>query len=297
MTSPAAVPETEALLVAQQFETAQFFPVAVRQQLGNELICYGRAVVHQEWPRMRSGTQGTAFNPWGVAMFRTLKITTPRTAVEQTAYDKWLDRSADRELAREDRIHGTEGVIPASLWVVLFFIAGVICVFMFLFADSGERAIVQAVLMASSLQSSPDALSDPIPRRSRQSRIRGATACRDGAHTGRARSGASARGPERAASLRWERGPGSVRPADLPSEDAGRRPRGAALGLLVWSARVALEERGVEDGRSDHHPPDEEEGEQERGRGPQGPVGTRLRVNEAAENQDVEDHHPVNPTA
>jgi len=141
--------ETEALLVAQQFETAQFFPVAVRQQLGNELICYGRAVVHQEWPRMRSGTQGTAFNPWGVAMFRTLKITTPRTAVEQTAYDKWLDRSADRELAREDRIHGAEGVIPAPLWVVLFFIAAVICVFMLLFADSGERAIVQAVLIGS----------------------------------------------------------------------------------------------------------------------------------------------------
>jgi hypothetical protein len=141
--------ETEALLIAQQFETAQFFPVAVRQQLGNELICYGRSVVHQEWPRMQSGTQGSAFNPWGVAMFRTLKVTTPRTVVEQSAYDKWLDRRADRELAREDRIHGAEGVIPTPLWVVLFFIAGVICVFMLLFADSGERAIVQAVLIGS----------------------------------------------------------------------------------------------------------------------------------------------------
>src|SRR2546423_11058390 len=33
--------ETEALLVAQQFETAQFFPIAVRQRLRDELICYG----------------------------------------------------------------------------------------------------------------------------------------------------------------------------------------------------------------------------------------------------------------
>ena len=141
--------ETEALLVAQQFETAQFFPVSVRQRLGNELICYARAVVHQEWPRMRSGTQGDLFNPWGVAMFRTLKITTPRTAVEQTAYDKWLDRRADREVARQDRIHGAEGVIPTPLWVVLFFISGVICVFMLLFADRGERAFVQAVMIGS----------------------------------------------------------------------------------------------------------------------------------------------------
>ena len=140
--------ETEALLIAQQFETAQFFPVAVRQRLGNELICYARSVVHQEWPRMRSG-QEEMFNPWGVAMFKTLKVTTPRTFVEQTAYDKWLDRRADRELARNDRIHGAEGVIPAPLWVVLFIIAGVICIFMLLFADSGERAIVQAVLIGS----------------------------------------------------------------------------------------------------------------------------------------------------
>jgi hypothetical protein len=141
--------ETEALLVAQQFETAQFFPKAVRQRLGNELICYARSVVHREWPRMRSGTQGSMFNPWGLAMFKTLKVTTPRSAVEQTAYDKWLDRRADREAARRDRIHGAEGVIPGPLWIVLFFIAGVIFVFMFFFADSGERALVQAVLIGS----------------------------------------------------------------------------------------------------------------------------------------------------
>ena len=69
--------ETEALLIAQQFETAQFFPVAVRRQLGNELICYGRSVVHIEWPRMHSGTQGDLSNPWGVAMFRTLEDHNP----------------------------------------------------------------------------------------------------------------------------------------------------------------------------------------------------------------------------
>ena len=141
--------ETEALLIAQQFETAQFFPVAVRQQLGNELICYARSVIHQEWPTMRSGRETGVFNPWGVEMFRTLKITVPKTAVEQSAYDKWVDLRSDRELAREDRRHGAEGVIPATLWVVLFFIAGVICVFMLLFADRGERAIVQAVLIGS----------------------------------------------------------------------------------------------------------------------------------------------------
>jgi hypothetical protein len=141
--------ETEALLVVQQFETAQFFPVAVRQRLGDELVCYARSVVHQEWPKMRSGTDGDVFNPWGVAMFRTLKATNPKTIPEQEAYDKWLDRRADRETARRDRIHGAVGVIPGPLWVVLFFISAVIFVFMLFFADSGERAVVQAVQIGS----------------------------------------------------------------------------------------------------------------------------------------------------
>ena len=38
---------TEARLVAQQFETAQFLPVAVRRELGHELVCYARFVVQR----------------------------------------------------------------------------------------------------------------------------------------------------------------------------------------------------------------------------------------------------------
>ena len=78
---------------------------------------------------MRAGTQGDAINPWGVRMFRTLEGVEPKTAVEQSAYDKWLDQTSAREEARLDRIHGAVGVIPSQLWIVLFFIAGVIFVF------------------------------------------------------------------------------------------------------------------------------------------------------------------------
>ena len=40
-------------------------------------------------------------------------------------------------------------MIPLPLWLVLLFTAGVIFVFILFFADSGERAIVQALLMGS----------------------------------------------------------------------------------------------------------------------------------------------------
>jgi hypothetical protein len=139
--------EDEAQLVFQQFETAQFFPAAVRPRLSGELVCYARTVVHQEWPGMESGALGDAVNPWGVAMFRTLMTIEPRSAAEQAAYGKWFDQRSDREDARSDRTHGAEGVIPTPLWIVLFLSAAIIFVFMLFFADSGERAFVQATMM------------------------------------------------------------------------------------------------------------------------------------------------------
>jgi amino acid transporter len=141
--------EQEALIVAQQVENAQFFPQPAAGELTGELVCYGRSVVNGEWERMRAGTQGDAVNPWGVRLFRTFYTVRPRTAVEQSAYDKWLEQTSAREEARRDRVHGAVGVIPTTLWIALFFIAAVIFVFMLFFADRGERAVVQGMLIGS----------------------------------------------------------------------------------------------------------------------------------------------------
>ena len=141
--------ETEALTVAQQYEVANLLPQAAGRRLGSELVCYGRSVIHQEWPRMRNGTQTDAANPWGVALFRTLRRIEPKTASQQAAYAKWLDQRLDRESARSARIHGAVGVIPGPLWLVLFVIAAMIVGFMLLFADSGEPAFVQATLIGT----------------------------------------------------------------------------------------------------------------------------------------------------
>jgi hypothetical protein len=137
--------ETEALMVAQQYETAQFFPADATDTLGGQLICYGRYVVHQEWPRMEEGSSGDALNPWGIALFHSLQATQPEAASEQAAYSKWLDQTSDREAARQDRLHGAEGVIPWPVWLAIVAMAGMIFVFMLFFADSGEPAVVQGL--------------------------------------------------------------------------------------------------------------------------------------------------------
>ncbi len=141
--------EAEALTVVQQYESAEFFPETVRARLGGEIICYGRSVVHQEWPLMEQGKGGDAVNPWSLALFRTLKLADPTTASEQAAYSKWLDQTSDREEARRDRLHGAEGVVPSSVWLVLILIALVVFAYMLFFADSGEGAVSQAMLMGS----------------------------------------------------------------------------------------------------------------------------------------------------
>jgi hypothetical protein len=139
--------EAEARIVAEQFETVQFLPARARERLSGELVCYARNVVHKEWPRMHSGDLGSGLNPWGVVLFKSLEGTEPRSASEQAAFSKYLDQRSAREDARADRIHGGEGVIPATLWIVLFLSAGILFVFMLFFADSGERVFVQATMM------------------------------------------------------------------------------------------------------------------------------------------------------
>ena len=141
--------EAEALVVTQQVETAQLLPQPIAQKLTGDLVCYARSVVHAEWPRMQNGTLAEGFNPWAVAMFRTIRSYEPVSNRQQAAYGQWLSQTSAREEARRDRIHGAVGVIPASVWIVLFVIGAVIFAFMLFFADPEEGPTTQSMLMGA----------------------------------------------------------------------------------------------------------------------------------------------------
>ncbi|MDQ0893725.1 bestrophin-like domain [Agromyces ramosus] len=141
--------EAEATIVAQQVETAQFMPADAAEALTGQLVCYARSVVGPEWESVEQGTLGDAINPWNAEMYRTLKATDPQTAAEQSAYDRWMDQTSEREQARLDRVHGAEGLIPPPLWIILFVIFGVLLVYMLFFADPAEGAVTQGMLMGS----------------------------------------------------------------------------------------------------------------------------------------------------
>src|SRR3954447_16829690 len=139
--------DAEARIVSHQFETVQLLPSPTRERLSGELVCYARNVVHEEWPRMRNGTLAEGPNPWGLALFASLRTAQPRSPTAQTAYAKYLDERGEREDARADRTHGASGIIPTPLWLVLFVSAATLLVFMLFFADPGEGPFVQATMM------------------------------------------------------------------------------------------------------------------------------------------------------
>jgi hypothetical protein len=141
--------ETEALTVAQQIQTAQRLPADVGAELTGQLVCYARWVIDDEWERMENDSLGETINPWGVAMFETLQGFEPASASAETNYGKWLDQTEAREIARQDRIHGAAGIMPVPLWIVLFFIAAIVLVFMFGMADRAERPWVPALFVGS----------------------------------------------------------------------------------------------------------------------------------------------------
>jgi hypothetical protein len=141
--------EAEAAVVAQMVQTAQLMPAGSSQQLTGELICYGRSVVGTEWDAVASGRLQDSINPWGAAMFKTVAALEPASDTEQSAYDRWMAQTSERQQARNDRVHTAQGIIPAPLWLALYVICAVIFGYLLFFADSAERATTQAMLMGS----------------------------------------------------------------------------------------------------------------------------------------------------
>ena len=140
--------EEEATIVAQQVQTAQFLP-DVSAELTGELVCYARNVAGPEWDALAAGTLGDRINPGGAEMFLTISAVDPQTATEQSAYDRWMDQTSDREQARIARVHGAEGIIPLPLWLALFAISAIVFAYLLFFADPAEGRVTQGMLMGS----------------------------------------------------------------------------------------------------------------------------------------------------
>ena len=203
---------------------------------------------------MEAGNGGDTINPWAVALFRSLQLAKPTSASEQAAYGKWLDQTSDREEGRRDRLHGAEGVVPASIWLVLILIAGSSS---FSCCSSPTAPSARARRRCWWVGDGRDRADADGDRRARQpvpGRDRADQAGRDGAFAADPRQRARAIGNHGAAAVRQPRRSGRVVTDDAKAP-FDRRFELAATVLLTlaavataWAAYQAARWRGEQAG-------------------------------------------------
>src|SRR5512132_1910537 len=54
----------EAVAVTELGNVASFFPPPTSDRLHGELVCYARAVIHDEWPAMQNGQSSALVESW-----------------------------------------------------------------------------------------------------------------------------------------------------------------------------------------------------------------------------------------
>src|SRR5829696_7160297 len=77
--------EQEATAIVQLSRTAEFFPAAEKDPIEAVLICYGRAVIDDEWPAMKDGDRGPLVGAWVNRFQGDLKHIEPRTDAQKAA--------------------------------------------------------------------------------------------------------------------------------------------------------------------------------------------------------------------
>jgi len=136
---------SEANALLDMTRTAALFPAAQRDQLRSALVCYGRAVVNEEWPAMRDGHSSPMVDDWIAAYRGEFERLTVRSPREQAAFQDLLAQAATRTTGRQQRLSDDTPTVPTPLWVGLLFVGCVAVTLQLGMADPGEPLRVQGL--------------------------------------------------------------------------------------------------------------------------------------------------------
>jgi hypothetical protein len=139
----------EAVAVTQLFRTARVFPPADKRELDAELICYARAVIHDEWRTMRDARESPLVNRWLLQIENTTDAVRLRGETEIVAYGHWFDETAQRREGRRGRLAEAKPLVPLFVWLALLVGGALVIVFMCCFADPAEVWFAQATMMVA----------------------------------------------------------------------------------------------------------------------------------------------------
>jgi hypothetical protein len=138
----------EAVAVTELNAVASVLPSPANDRLHGGLVCYGRAVVNDEWSTMRGGHSSALVESWVDRLHNDFAAATPREAREEAAYAQWFDEEAQRREGRRERLAEASPFLPMPLWFALGIGASFTLAYMIAQADRREAPVIQAIPIA-----------------------------------------------------------------------------------------------------------------------------------------------------
>jgi Protein of unknown function (DUF4239) len=139
----------EAVAVSQLFRTTKLFSPDSRRPLQGELICYARAVIHDEWKTMREGRQSPVVDAWLARIEQTVDGVQLQDDKQRIAYGHWFEQAAERREGRRGRLTEAQPLVPSLVWLALALGGALIVAYMCFYADPAEPAVVQALMIGA----------------------------------------------------------------------------------------------------------------------------------------------------
>ena len=138
----------EAVAVTELSAVAGVFEPPASDNLRGGLVCYSRAVIHDEWPAMQHGNSSALVESWVDTLHDDFAATTPRESRQEAAYAQWFDEVAQRRDGRRERLAESSPFLPLPLWLALGIGATLTLAYMVAQADRRESAVIQAIPIA-----------------------------------------------------------------------------------------------------------------------------------------------------
>lgn len=134
---------TEADSVSSLSRAATLFDAESRDRIGHELICYSRAVIQDEWPKLSEGRRSELATAATDRLFQSFgKL--GRTNPDNSALSASLERVSDLQKARATRLLKSDTFLPTMFWV--FMVVGGLMLILFATVLKGREPVRAQVI-------------------------------------------------------------------------------------------------------------------------------------------------------